>query len=162
MNLRAKLVIAVMAAAPMVLTATVADAVTTAKPVAAKLSQCDGSRTVKVGNGWSVTTPGVWESTSTNCNLKYGDLPHRDADNPFGDPAASIKTLQRDLNYCYGTKLVVDGKYGAKTRDAIRAVQRKHKLTADGVYGPQTRSAMNWRLFHVAKGIYSQNCYSPI
>ncbi|WP_273482844.1 peptidoglycan-binding domain-containing protein [Kribbella italica] len=70
--------------------------------------------------------------------------------------------MQRNLNYCYGSKLTVDGRYGSRTKAAVAAVQRRHKITADGVYGPQTRSAMNWRLWHPKLGIWSDGCYSPL
>ncbi len=59
-------------------------AVTTA--AAAPLSQCDSTTFKKVGGGWTAYVPSEWESTSITCNLKYGDNPHRDPKNPFGDP----------------------------------------------------------------------------
>ncbi|MGC4936667.1 peptidoglycan-binding domain-containing protein [Kribbella sp. DT2] len=129
---------------------------------AAPTPQCDGSRTVAVGNGWEITTPGLWESTSVSCNLVYGDFPHRNPAEPFGDPAGAIKGLQQTLNYCYGAKIVVNGYYGVTTRDAVKSVQRRYGVAADGIYGPQTRSAMNWRLHDPAKNIDSTTCYSPI
>lgn len=155
MFVRAGLAVAALAA-PMVLLPTAA----TAAP--APWSQCDGSRTVAVGSGWEIATPGVWESTSVTCNLRYGDFPHRNPAEPFGDPAGAIKGLQQTLNYCYGAKIVVNGYYGATTRDAVKAVQRRYGVPADGIYGPQTRSAMNWRLHDPVKGVDSTNCYSPI
>lgn len=129
---------------------------------AARLEQCLWLQTKPVGNGWAIPVPSVWESGSTNCNLKYGDMPRRYGPDYVGDPEPGIKALQRNLNYCYGSKLVVDGKFGSKTRAAVQNVQRRHKITVDGVYGPQTRSAMNWRLYNPAKKIWSSACYSPI
>ena len=164
MMLRAKLAVAVLAAAPLILTGSVANAAP-AKATAAQeiFTQCDGIATFKAGRGgWTVTTPVIWESAQTNCNLKPGDLPYRDPKNHFGLPGQSIKVLQRNLNYCYGSKLAVDGTYGSKTAAAVKAVQRKHKLTADGIYGPKTRSAMNWRLYNPAKKIWTKTCSSPI
>jgi hypothetical protein len=128
---------------------------------AAGLGQCRSARLVPVGNGWGVPVPSVWASSSTDCNLQYGDNPHRGSE-PVGDPDTAIRTLQRNLNYCYGSHLAVDGVYGSNTRAVVKAVQRKHKLTADGVYGPKTRSAMNWRMYLESKGVWSTGCYSPL
>jgi peptidoglycan hydrolase-like protein with peptidoglycan-binding domain len=91
----------------------------------------------------------------------YGDSPHRGSARS-GDPDLAIRTLQRNLNYCYGTHLTVDGVYGSNTRAVVKTVQRKHKLTADGIYGPKTRSAMNWRLFKDSTRQWSTGCYSPL
>ena len=41
-----------------------------------------------------------------------------------------------------GTPLVVDGNYGRRTREAVRAFQRTHDLDADGLAGPLTRAAL--------------------
>jgi hypothetical protein len=132
-----------------------------AAAAAAALEQCRSARLVPAGNGWGVPAPSVWESSSTRCNLKYGDDPQR-GNARFGDPDTAIRTLQRNLNYCYGSKLTVDGVYGSNTRAIVTQVQKRHKLAADGIYGPQTRSAMNWRLYHSAKGIWSTGCYSSL
>ncbi|GAA1552414.1 peptidoglycan-binding domain-containing protein [Kribbella lupini] len=127
------------------------------------LSQCQQVYNRQVNTaGWTVPVLSIWEDSSSTCNLKYGDLPHRDPRNPFGDPETAIKTLQRNLNYCYGSKLTVDGRYGSKTQAAVAAVQRRHGLTADGVYGPATRSAMNWRLWNPKLRLSSELCYSPL
>lgn len=132
-----------------------------AAAAAAALEQCRSARLVPVANGWGVPAPSVWESSSTRCNLMYGDDPQR-GNERFGDPDTAIRTLQRNLNYCYGSKLTVDGVYGSNTRAIVKQVQKRHKLAADGIYGPQTRSAMNWRLYHSAKGIWSSGCYSSL
>jgi len=130
---------------------------------AAALEACERVQLVNVGNGWTVPVPMTWESNAgSRCNLKFGDLPYRFPQYPGGDPASAIRQLQANLNYCYGSKLAVDGLFGSKTRAAVQKVQRQHKLTADGIYGPQTRSAMNWRLYNPAKKIFSSGCYSPL
>ncbi len=129
---------------------------------AAALVQCRTARLVPVGKaGWGVPAPSVWKSTSTDCNLMYGDNPNRGAASS-GDPDTAIRTLQRNLNFCYGYHLTVDGVYGSNTRGVVKAVQRKHKLTADGIYGPNTRSAMNWRLFSTKTNTWSKTCSSPL
>jgi peptidoglycan hydrolase-like protein with peptidoglycan-binding domain len=57
------------------------------------------------------------------------------------DGAHPVRTLQ-DLLNAGGAGLVVDGDFGAKTEDAVRAAQRAHRLTVDGVVGPQTWPAV--------------------
>jgi peptidoglycan hydrolase-like protein with peptidoglycan-binding domain len=47
-----------------------------------------------------------------------------------------VRTLQHLLN-AGPASLVVDGDFGAKTEDAVRAAQRAHRLSADGVVGAQ-------------------------
>jgi peptidoglycan hydrolase-like protein with peptidoglycan-binding domain len=51
-------------------------------------------------------------------------------------PSSTQAVRPRNLNFCYGTKLAVDGIYGSNTRAVVKMVQRKHKLVADGIYGP--------------------------
>ncbi|MFI5730557.1 peptidoglycan-binding protein [Kribbella sp. NPDC051587] len=152
--LKSAVAVTALAATPLVAAAAPASA--------AALSQCDSAMFKKVGGGWTVFVPSEWESTSITCNLKYGDNPHRDPKNPFGDPARAIQALQSNLNYCYGYKLAKDGRYGAKTRDAVKAVQKKLKLTADGVYGPQTRSTLKWRIYNPTTKVWSQSCYDKL
>ncbi|MDX6265084.1 MAG: hypothetical protein QOH84_6772 [Kribbellaceae bacterium] len=150
---------AVMAITGAVVTTTSAEAA----PVKIKgLEQCLSALMKPVGKGWAVQVPGGWEDASTTCNLKYGDMPRRYGPDYVGDPASAIKALQRNLNFCYGSKLAVDGKYGSKTRTAVQKVQRKHKVTVDGIYGPKTRSAMNWRMYSLQKHAWSKTCSSPI
>ena len=50
----------------------------------------------------------------------------------YGDPETAIQVLQRNLNFCYGTKLAVDGISGPKTRSALRLFQQQSGLPADG------------------------------
>ncbi|TCM41902.1 peptidoglycan-binding protein [Kribbella sp. VKM Ac-2568] len=129
---------------------------------AAALTQCRSARLVPVGKtGWGVPMPSVWNSPSTTCNLMSGDDPYRGSART-GDPDTAIRTLQRNLNYCYGYRLTVDGVYGSNTRGVVKAVQKRHKLTADGIYGPNTRSAMNWRLFSSKTNTWSKACSSPL
>jgi peptidoglycan hydrolase-like protein with peptidoglycan-binding domain len=116
---------------------------------------------VPVNRTWGIPMPSIYASTSTTCNLMYGDDPHRGSTR-YGDPSLAIQVLQRNLNFCYGSKLAVDGIYGSNTRAVVRTVQRKHKLAVDGIYGPKTRSAMNWRLYSSATRSWSRSCSSPL
>ncbi|WP_020392653.1 peptidoglycan-binding domain-containing protein [Kribbella catacumbae] len=132
------------------------------RTAAAVTPQCLYARLVPVGRtGWGIPMPAVWNSASTTCNLMYGDDPYRTTSRR-GDPDTAIRTLQRNLNYCYGYKLTVDGVYGSNTRGVIRAVQKRHGLAVDGIYGPRTRSAMNWRLFSTRTNTWSKACSSPL
>ncbi|MGZ0151020.1 peptidoglycan-binding domain-containing protein [Kribbella sp. WER1] len=126
-----------------------------------QVPQCRSARLVPVNRSWGIPMPSLVNSPSTECNLRYGDNPYRGSDHT-GDPETAILVLQRNLNFCYGTKLAVDGIYGNKTRAAVKTVQSKHRLTADGVYGPKTRSAMNWRLYSMATRSWSRSCSSPL
>lgn len=49
----------------------------------------------------------------------------------------AVRAIQRALGK-HGYKVGVDGGYGAKTRKAVIAFQRKHKLRVDGVVGKKT------------------------
>lgn len=53
-----------------------------------------------------------------------------------------VKQLQRVLNFVLDENLTVDGVFGAKTEEAVKAFQRKAGLTVDGVVGPQTWAAL--------------------
>ena len=59
-----------------------------------------------------------------------------------GSSGSDVTAVQKKLiqwGYLTGS---ADGKYGAKTRDAVKAFQRKNGLTADGRVGPATAAAM--------------------
>ena len=49
-----------------------------------------------------------------------------------------IKRLQAFLNWCLGEDLTVDGQFGQKTEDAVKAFQKKYKLTIDGKFGDKS------------------------
>ncbi|TDD56203.1 peptidoglycan-binding protein [Kribbella antibiotica] len=159
MSVRLRNSVVALAVAALAVTPLVASA---APASAAALNQCDDASFKSVGGGWEVFVPGEWESTSTTCNLKLGDNPHRDPKNPFGAPAKAIQALQSNLNYCYGYKLAKDGKYGANTAAAVKAVQKKLKLPADGIYGPNTRSAIKWRMHNPTTNAWSKACYDKL
>lgn len=48
---------------------------------------------------------------------------------------AEVKKMQQFLNWYGGYKLKVDGKFGKKTRTAVRNFQKKEKLKVDGIFG---------------------------
>lgn len=55
---------------------------------------------------------------------------------------ADVKWVQQHLN-SHGAKLTVDSEYGPKTRDAVMAFQRSHKLEVDGIVGKSTWGALS-------------------
>ena len=61
-----------------------------------------------------------------------------------GNQGQAVRSLQSNLNICYGQGLAEDGIYGAATERAVRNVQVAIGARADGVYGPETRSKMAW------------------
>lgn len=61
-----------------------------------------------------------------------------------GDSGSNVLALQQALNKAgYGT-LVLDGKYGTATTNAVRRFQLDHYLVVDGKAGPLTLSALNF------------------
>ncbi|MEU8618330.1 peptidoglycan-binding protein [Streptomyces sp. NPDC048623] len=55
----------------------------------------------------------------------------------YGSSGPAAKAAQTQLNV-YGYALKVDGAFGANTKSAVLAFQKKHGLQADGIVGPQT------------------------
>ena len=53
-----------------------------------------------------------------------------------------VESVQEYLNDEIGAGLTVDGIFGAKTEEAVKAFQKAHGLTVDGVVGPKTWAAM--------------------
>ena len=59
-----------------------------------------------------------------------------------GTKGKSVESLQSALNDKLGTSLKTDGKFGPKTKAAVRDFQRQNGLKVDGVVGPATRAAL--------------------
>ncbi len=56
-----------------------------------------------------------------------------------GSTGEDVKDLQKVLNATVAEpKLLVDGVFGAKTKQAVIAYQKKNSLSADGIIGPIT------------------------
>ena len=56
-----------------------------------------------------------------------------------GSSGASVKAVQRFLNWCINAGLKVDGSCGKKTVSAIKKYQKQYKLKVDGVFGGQSK-----------------------
>jgi len=61
---------------------------------------------------------------------------------PGSKDSKSVRILQADLR-SLGFKVKVDGNFGASTKTAVEAFQRRHGLTADGVVGQKTFEALS-------------------
>lgn len=68
--------------------------------------------------------------------------------NPYNKPTQNVsmareevKWIQQALNN-HGYHLVVDGIWGSKTEEAVRAFQADNGLTVDGIVGPATRAKL--------------------
>lgn len=53
-----------------------------------------------------------------------------------------VKNLQKDLNHVMKSGLAVDGEFGTKTENALKAFQKKYDLVVDGIYGERSRLKM--------------------
>ena len=53
-----------------------------------------------------------------------------------------VKVLQKNLNDLFGSGLVIDGDFGAKTKAAVEFMQDALGITIDGIYGPASRAAL--------------------
>ncbi|BAT54679.1 putative penicillin-resistant DD-carboxypeptidase [Nostoc sp. NIES-3756] len=58
-----------------------------------------------------------------------------------GDSGAAVTELQKLLN-AKGANVVVDGIFGATTKNAVIIFQRSNGLTADGIVGTKTWAAL--------------------
>lgn len=64
------------------------------------------------------------------------------ATSKFGSSGEEVKQIQSKLKSCGFYSGSIDGVYGSKTVEAVKAFQRKNGLTADGVAGEKTLSAL--------------------
>ncbi|MCI8962972.1 MAG: peptidoglycan-binding protein [Eubacterium sp.] len=59
-----------------------------------------------------------------------------------GSSGTQVKNLQKDLNHVMKSGLAVDGEFGTKTENALKAFQKKYDLAVDGIYGERSRLKM--------------------
>lgn len=88
----------------------------------------------KLSGTWNVYgRPTVYRLTFDDCclyNLKKGMK------------SENVKWLQKKLNSKIKSKLVVDGIFGSKTREAVIKLQQRADITADGVFGENSYKAL--------------------
>ena len=61
----------------------------------------------------------------------------------YGSSGDEVKKLQETLNATGNYNLATDGKFGAKTQEAVKAYQKANGLTVDGIVGTNTWGALN-------------------
>ncbi len=69
----------------------------------------------------------------------------------------NVEELQALLNAKYGFSLDVDGVFGDKTVQAVKAFQSAHGLKADGIVGPKT-----WKALGITPGADDKNHNQPL
>ena len=62
-----------------------------------------------------------------------------------GSKGNRVRDLQKALNKL-GNKLVIDGIYGSKTKEAIKKLQKQANISIDGIYGNNTAKELQKRL----------------
>ena len=62
-----------------------------------------------------------------------------------GSKGGRVRDLQKALNKI-GNKLVIDGVYGVKTKEAIKKLQKQANISIDGIYGNNTAKELQKRL----------------
>lgn len=84
-------------------------------------------RIVYVQQTTTTVPPTVWVTYTENAPLP-----------PVSGDVVIIQQRLADLGY----KVTVDGIYGPKTEEAVRAFQTDHQLFVDGIVGPVTTKAL--------------------
>lgn len=59
-----------------------------------------------------------------------------------GASGSAVERLQSLLSRKGASIIPIDGHFGRRTEDALKAWQRKHRLVADGICGPQSWSSL--------------------
>lgn len=121
---------AVGATPPGVTTTTIA-----APAVTAVTSTTVQSSTATTAKPTATTTKPTTTTTKTTTPPRVVDKP---SDNVrLGDSGKGVEQIQTALT-AHGFKVVVDGKFGPATDQAVRAFQKKNGLKQDGIVGPIT------------------------
>jgi peptidoglycan hydrolase-like protein with peptidoglycan-binding domain len=94
---------------------------------------CTGTSNFRDSIGGIAPIPTIGNNTGLdNCDLMLGNV------------SGAVKTLQRELNACYGQHLTVSGIFENATRASLQVAQRREGIPATGVYGPVTRDHLHW------------------
>lgn len=93
------------------------------------------SSTATTAKPTATTTKPTTTTTKTTTPPRVVDKP---SDNVrLGDSGKGVEQIQTALT-AHGFKVVVDGKFGPATDQAVRAFQKKNGLKQDGIVGPIT------------------------
>ena len=85
-------------------------------------------------------------SAQENLNYSIFDLP-KSGQLKQGDRGENVKILQRALNQVVSAKLVADGVYGQKTKNAVLKFQQTSKDLKDtGIYDRSTDDALSKKI----------------
>ena len=85
-------------------------------------------------------------SAQENFELLIFDLP-KSGQLKQGDRGENVKILQRALNQVVSAKLVADGVYGQKTKNAVLKFQQTSKDLKDtGIYDRSTHDALSKKI----------------
>lgn len=95
-------------------------------------------------NMWQYSSTGHVPGIQGNvdCSILYSFTNTEPPTLRKGDEGSFVKELQELLNKKDNAGLVVDGKFGNKTFEAVRNFQTKHKLVVDGIVGKRTREML--------------------
>ncbi|MDR1799534.1 MAG: peptidoglycan-binding protein [Bifidobacteriaceae bacterium] len=112
---------------------TIAGGVSSSQALAASLPNCNKSVIVPFPGSQWIEVP-VYQKGSS---VTYKCI--------VGTPTSGfhVEAIQRAARTCYGLSLGpygVDGKMGAYTTAAIKAIQKNVGVSQDGIYGPQTHN----------------------
>lgn len=84
----------------------------------------------------------TWDALSLKYTLSHGTaVPYPGIALRSGDAGATVRYVQQELDRL-GFRVSADGRYGAKTADAVRDWQKKNGLTADGIFGKDSWEKM--------------------
>lgn len=84
-----------------------------------------------------------WKDKSADARKTFSDCPYTEpADTlEMNSGGNGVKWLQWHLNQC-GAKLTIDGRFGAVTKAAVIAFQKRQGLKTDGIVGTATRKSL--------------------
>jgi hypothetical protein len=102
--------------------------------------------TIDSGTGRTATQASLTARTESFPPVNLDDCPTLHIGYPQG---GCVAQLQTDLNVNAGSHILdVDGVFGSKTYDAVRAFQQAHNLRPDGMAGPETNRALEAAINH--------------
>lgn len=81
-----------------------------------------------------VVGPQTWNAINSKAPAVAPKIPNQIL--KMGSKGNFVRRVQKAVG------AYVDGSFGAKTEEAVKAFQKKHNLTVDGVVGPQTWNAI--------------------